>query len=630
MKRKTYIIFILFALVAISCDKADVERLFTEPVDDVSFSADIKEHVLTRANWNMLKINVIAPGYGIGAANQEVEYDAVNGVLVPVEADKTIKWSAQNMFFTAWHASSGVDMEAGTIDFSDADLEDFVGSSATALFNDPLPAVHFEFKHLVSKYSIVLKNLALSSPEPLNNASIVFPAIKKLGVVDVVLGKIPTVSPGYSGDELRHNFTSDPSDGAILTCYMPPFTGDQLLMYGSFTVDVDGTTYVGTLQNLRLPSVEAGHHVSFEMHINDDHTAALQAVTLAKWDTYPKIVYNRPYPGIWGFEDLQALSEIINAGGGTASNGMTMDDFLDEEDNQIRVYANIDIQEDDVILPIGTEANPFGYEFDGNGYTISGLSLKNTVDNNQGLFGVIHGAIIKNLVMEGGFVEGMDHVGILVGRDKGGSIIQHCSVKNGEVLGRNNAGGLIGSVAPGTHVYNCAATVNSVSGATAVGGFAGKNAGTIGNSYSRIQRHISCETENVGGFLGENSGIIRNCYCVASFVNPALNCGALLGANSGGTVSLCYWNTECIDNNNCSKVIGNNMDADIYGVELLPGGTGKTFNKSTGRIVRKDNTYEILYDNLNDYINSNPVVSAGYLKWAAVGTSKFPVFSYSD
>ena len=59
--------------------------------------------------------------------------------------------------------------------------------------------------------------------------------------------------------------------------------------------------------------------------------------------------------------------------------------------------------------------------FDGDGHTISGLSV-NATATNQGLFGVINGATVKNLTVKGSVVSSKAYVGGIVGKVQQGTV----------------------------------------------------------------------------------------------------------------------------------------------------------------------------------------------------------------
>lgn len=79
--------------------------------------------------------------------------------------------------------------------------------------------------------------------------------------------------------------------------------------------------------------------------------------------------------------------------------------------------ADIDLTDKD-FTPIGTNEAPFTGVFDGNGYTISGLTLE-TSENYQGLFGVNEGVIRNVTLADDCTVTGNGYVGGIAGKNNG-------------------------------------------------------------------------------------------------------------------------------------------------------------------------------------------------------------------
>lgn len=669
MKRNIILNLCLLTLFCFSCEQEEPEAAVTPEGDEVvTFRAKASGHSTRAAEIidlvNMSNLRIIAPGYGTGATNQSELYETgADGSMTKQPGNDDIRWSARNMVFTSWNEGDEEDKDnngvigwtidklggTGTVDFS-KNLENLIGANKTRNYERPVPEIVFTYQHLVAKVKINLRNIVNEADVP-EGCTITYPAIKQIGVLTAGLTGIPTVSLGQAGNELSYSFNekgTDPLDGSVmwsLTGYMPPMTANELLMYGSFTVrEQNGTSYVGTLQNLDLETGEglkAGFQYTFDIIINNDNTALLQAVTLAPWEVYPKSIYNRPSNGIWGLEDLQALSKLINGEaplveGKPTWNKLTMEDLYIEEDGKkiINLYTDIAFKADDEFAAIGKAGSPFaGYEFNGNGYTISNLALKNPGMDNQGLFGLVGDnatkTTIKNLTVSAASVEGQKNVGALVGQTSGVDIIiDHCFVTGGEVLGgQQNTGGVIGLCGAGTTVRNCGATPSIVSGSENVGGFVGQNDGTIGNSYSQTGSLI-CSTQIGGGFIGQNNNTVQNCYSVASFSYGLNSIGAFAGHHlEGKTMKNCYWNTECINNTTCSKVVGNS-EPDEHGVEEKPSGFsgGRAFAKNNGQIVYQNTTYEPLYDVLNNFVYNNDGML--YLRWARINGITLPVFAY--
>lgn len=627
---------ILFVFVLTACTH---EVGLSEPGNNetVRFTASVSERVETRATNDLTLgadtlVTVIAPGYGTGAADQNVKFKASNGVLVPVTENVEIKRSAKNMYYSAWTAPIGVDVEAGTVDFSQREtLDYFIGAhfeEQRSEGGEQVDDIALEFSHLVAKLTVTVKNVALPVEEQLiTNATIMFPAIKQIGKITTTLDKHPVVSPGLAGSSLK--FTLGGTDNN--TFFMPPLTPSELLMYGSFTVLDVATSYVGTLNNLSIEGekadgIKAGQHITMEIQVKDDHTAVLQAVTLAPWDEYPENLYNRPTPGIWGKEDLVKLSKAFSSGEDLSTYAGYFFDANDPE-RTIRLYANVSLADIEDFEPIGNEEHPFNLTFDGNGYTISGMTAIG--GRNQGLFGVVENATISKVKIRSSYVSGTSYVGTLAGRIMGGTRIDRCEISGGRVLGSLYVGGLTGSVDAGAQVINSYATLSTVSGTTAVGGFVGVNNGMVGNSYCRISTGISASGD-AGGFVGRNRSTIENCYSLAYFTRkPTENCGAWVGYNEpGSTNNGCYWNSNCIDNKYCNLVVGNNTAFKDNGLEdyskLL---TGRRFHYENGHLLNdNDDSSTYLRTQLNINREQSDNLSL-YQYWAVIFGSSLPVLS---
>ncbi len=107
-----------------------------------------------------------------------------------------------------------------------------------------------------------------------------------------------------------------------------------------------------------------------------------------------------------------------------------------------------------------TSPTPFSGTFDGNGYTLSNIRIKNDNIQTLGLFRSYSGASISNLTIENADIHGESNVGILAGEARGNKFISNISILNSTVEadleGPNmdsNLGGLFGILinnTPGT------------------------------------------------------------------------------------------------------------------------------------------------------------------------------------
>lgn len=199
------------------------------------------------------------------------------------------------------------------------------------------------------------------------------------------------------------------------------------------------------------------------------------------------------------------------------------------------------------------ENQPFTGIFDGQGYTISNLTITNP-DGGGGLFGFLHNGTIRNVKLENvnvnvgvngasslliikisgivencsasGVVNGVDYVGGLIGVDFGGGV--YSSSSSVSVSGSYVVGGLIGNLdGSGDVIYNCFSTGNVV-GEERVGGLIGYNNG-IEVSYSFTTGDITGYNE-IGGLIGYAKGDdpINRCYTTGTITGESY-VGGLIG-----------------------------------------------------------------------------------------------------
>jgi hypothetical protein len=187
---------------------------------------------------------------------------------------------------------------------------------------------------------------------------------------------------------------------------------------------------------------------------------------------------------------------------------------------------------------IGNSTTQFIGTFDGNGHTLSNLTITAPTKDFIGLFGHV-GSVgqIRNLGVENVNVIGRKEVGGLVGRND--SSITSC-YSTGLVTGSEIVGGLVG-FNEGS-ITSCYST-GSISGTSYdIGGLIGWNFGTITTCYSTGSVTGS---EGVGGLAGSNygAGTITTCYSTGS-VTGAIYVGGLVGYNNSGTLTNCFWDKE--------------------------------------------------------------------------------------
>ena len=167
--------------------------------------------------------------------------------------------------------------------------------------------------------------------------------------------------------------------------------------------------------------------------------------------------------------------------------------------------------------PIGTSfANYFQGTFNGEGYTISHLSITRPGTSYIGLFGYVEGGTITNLNLTVDNITGASYIGGLVG-----------AISN-----------ILGSIS------YCTVTVNSsktISGASYVGGLIGQNlTSTVSNTYVTISGTVSGTGTYIGGFIGENvnsNSTISNSYVTGTVGGTGSDVGGFVGWNSSSPIS---------------------------------------------------------------------------------------------
>ena len=137
--------------------------------------------------------------------------------------------------------------------------------------------------------------------------------------------------------------------------------------------------------------------------------------------------------------------------------------------------------------PIGNSTTPFKGHFDGNGYTIYGLSIQNDVNGYAGLFGKVEGSKISGLSVNNANISNQSsNTGIICGELAGGGVISNCSVYGGSVSTSSSssqsssAGGICGLYSSRSTINNCNVRGISIKGGY-VGGICGQGAGKIEN-----------------------------------------------------------------------------------------------------------------------------------------------------
>lgn len=264
----------------------------------------------------------------------------------------------------------------------------------------------------------------------------------------------------------------------------------------------------------------------------------------------------------------------------------------------------------------GQSNRAFSGTFDGGNFKISGLTVDES-SNPAGLFGIIQGATIKNLKLEG-TVKGGSYASLLVGKAES-SVIQNVEV-SGTVEGGDFTGGVAGSLSK-TTLENVTMT-GSVTGKSSVGGIAGT---AITSALKNVVNSASVTgTSTVGG-------IVSNLSMDAS-LELCVNKGAVTGTQDVAGVAAKASQTSISKSGNEGLVKGGDQKASsiggvvavasnaavidqVYNIAAVEGGEVL----GVGGIVGKISTNSILKNAFNQ---GNVSGGAGSLVGGLVGSAE--------
>ena len=305
-------------------------------------------------------------------------------------------------------------------------------------------------------------------------------------------------------------------------------------------------------------------------------------------------------------EDLESLSEYVYNGGNTSG-------------KYYKMTNNIDMKSENFI-PIGTLKNNVTYyfkgTFDGCGFSISNLSIKNTNDysaGDLGLFGYLQGTV-KNLITLSGEItltQPGKSAGGIIGSTYEGSVIQNCynscCLVTSNLKGNSFIGGIIGGIGKINYgvskdlevsikyCYNSAEITCDSTNISKAGGIVG----TIGGSATQIDQCF-----NTGLITSGTNGNSKECYA-----------GGIVGCSETGTISNCY-NKKYI-------VSGNYTDAEVSYAGGIAGYSSKEISNCYN--VANISAHAIYKtDTLNQPLNSASITSSPN-RWGNIKSKKITV-----
>ena len=163
--------------------------------------------------------------------------------------------------------------------------------------------------------------------------------------------------------------------------------------------------------------------------------------------------------------------------------------------------------------PIGTEEHPFRGSFDGDGYSISGVHLKEGSYEYAGLFGYVNGGSVEGVLMVNSTIAGEEHVGSIAGGAENAKIADCRVEKSVKLRGEERVGCIAGLLKNEAKVLGCISTAK-IEGETEVYGIVGSKDETC------IVQH-SLYTDAGRLFVGTQPGF----YVVNQIPGTTLNYG---------------------------------------------------------------------------------------------------------
>ena len=218
-------------------------------------------------------------------------------------------------------------------------------------------------------------------------------------------------------------------------------------------------------------------------------------------------------------DDFQAFAQMVNSG-------------VDFAGTTVTLGSGLDLSSTGSWTPIGNgvrsggqiSGNHFSGVFEGNGYTISGLSIAYSsgtagfkASSAVGLFGIVagDGAEIRNLKLSDVTITSdAENNGAVVGILAEGAVVSDVDVVSGSIHGVEGTGGIAGRILKHGTVENCDnhATISATS--TNIGGIVGaayyNNEGIYITGCINYGNVSSLKT-GVGGIVGLSSGYISDC-----------------------------------------------------------------------------------------------------------------------
>ena len=212
--------------------------------------------------------------------------------------------------------------------------------------------------------------------------------------------------------------------------------------------------------------------------------------------------------------DLMAFAAMVNGGNDFQNRTVTLE-------SDLTLFGEWTPIGDGTRSDNTITGNVFRGTFDGQGNTISGMTISTHSEEGVGLFAYLVGGTVKNLTLSNpSITTTQESTGAVVGAMSNGAQIIGVHVKSGSVNGTEGVGGIVGRVLSSGSVTDCSNSATVEATVYNAGGIAGAA------YYNNVSMTISGCT---------NDGIVKSAQCAGGIVG--LCSGAVTGCTNNGEVT---------------------------------------------------------------------------------------------
>ncbi len=594
----------------VSCSKS--EDLYINNDNEVTITSSIATRTSVN-NWEAEdEIGVFMMTHGsetFADLGKNVLHSTVNGNGLFASSTPLYFPPSDNVDLLAYYPHKTTTTDAGVhlVDVAtqtDQGAIDLMTASLSNIAKTPL-AIEMEFNHKLSNILLTIINgdgyadlAAIGTISKIELSGSVTSASYDLTSDDISLG---------SNKETIEFVVTQTSDSGSITAealIIPQTLSDDSAALWVTTaagavhkVAVNGTFAIGTQYSyeLKLSLTELTISGAKINDWNKTDGGELEGTPADLWDgSYPKTIDDAK--ATLGSTDENGVYQIGGVYTFAAIAYLINNDNNNFGDADIALNCDIDLG-DEEWTPIGNSSAPFCGEFDGNNYTINGLSINSTSDQ-QALIGYISGnSSIKDITVDGSVTSTGSYcagvVGYAVAKDDNSITIENCVNKATIKTDGGFSGGVVG-YSYDISIKNCSNSGNITAGlyyttedfhidegngeymygSSNIGGVVGYTNGTsISNCYNSgsingtVFDSEETETSDYSGVYGSYGiGGVVGCPTYSSSVTNCYNTGSIIGEDSiGGVVGEMRYSTTVTNCYNVGSIVGNSSVGGIVG-----------------------------------------------------------------